>query len=192
MSCWYLVNNLIWPKYFTNMDSFWNKGISLSKGYILEEIVVRSRANLTRCMVYLPNTPENQRRFILNHPKWKSRIMVFSHSHHSFTPLKTKMTGWKIPMFNRKYIDSFIHGGFSIAMLVFRGVFRVFEPPPPTRHTCICTCSGWVNFTSEKGLEDGLPMDVSGALNLWGSYPHWRIYFRPFIGGWVPSGWFSG
>ena len=30
------------------------------------------------------------------------------------------MAGWKIPVFNMKYI--FIHGGFSIAMLVFGGV----------------------------------------------------------------------
>ena len=30
------------------------------------------------------------------------------------------MTGWKIPIFNRKYIDSNV--GFSIAMLVFVGL----------------------------------------------------------------------
>ena len=29
----------------------------------------------------------------------------------TYTPHKTNMTGWKVPMFNRKYI--FIHGGFS-------------------------------------------------------------------------------
>ena len=37
------------------------------------------------------------------------------------TPLKSNMTGWKIPIFNRTCI--FIQGGFSIVMLVFRGVF---------------------------------------------------------------------
>ena len=32
---------------------------------------------------------------------------------------KTNLAGWKTTMFNRKYI--FIHGGFSIAILVFVG-----------------------------------------------------------------------
>ena len=35
------------------------------------------------------------------------------------TPLKTNMTGWKLPMFNRKYI--FIHGGFPASHVSFFG-----------------------------------------------------------------------
>ena len=34
-------------------------------------------------------------------------------------PLKTNMTNWKIPIFNRRYI--FIHGCFSIVLVSFRG-----------------------------------------------------------------------
>ena len=41
----------------------------------------------------------------------------FSWTNRITTPLKTKMTGWKIPMFNRECM--FIHGGFSIVMFVF-------------------------------------------------------------------------
>ena len=37
---------------------------------------------------------------------WWSRKMTY-------TPLKTNVTGWKITNFNGKYIDIFIHGGFS-------------------------------------------------------------------------------
>ena len=36
------------------------------------------------------------------------------------TPPKTNIAGWNIPMFNRKYI--FIHGPFSMAMLVYQRV----------------------------------------------------------------------
>ena len=39
-------------------------------------------------------------------------------------PRKTKMTGWKIPMFNRKYI--FIHGGFSIVNRPFSGEYVLY------------------------------------------------------------------
>ena len=42
------------------------------------------------------------------------------------TSLKTNMTGREIPIFNEKYI--FIHGGFSIAMLVFGRGYPNFEP----------------------------------------------------------------
>jgi len=45
------------------------------------------------------------------------------HRKKGITPLKTNMTGWKIPIFNRKYI--FIHGGFSIVMLVCVGLLSV-------------------------------------------------------------------
>ena len=37
------------------------------------------------------------------------------------TPLKTNMTGWNIPIFNRKYIDSFMGNFAAIVMLGFKG-----------------------------------------------------------------------
>ena len=65
-----------------------------------------------------------------------------------YTLRKTNMTGWKITIFNRIYI--FIHGWFSIVMLVFWGEYFVvswviqqkvcllgtqnFQPYQPDRH----------------------------------------------------------
>ena len=46
-----------------------------------------------------------------------------------YTPLKTNMTGWKIPMFNRKYINSFMvdfpasHVSFRVGIYIYMSMY---------------------------------------------------------------------
>ena len=50
--------------------------------------------------------PQSQKQFWKNPRQPKNQLMLL------YTPLKTNMTNWKIPMFNRKS-SIFIHAGFS-------------------------------------------------------------------------------
>ena len=59
-----------------------------------------------------------------NPESWSFRILTI-HLH----PWKLRWRAGKSPC-SIGNTSSFIHGGFSVAMLVFRVVFRVFEPPP--------------------------------------------------------------
>ena len=96
-----------------------------------------------------------------NPESWSFRILTI-HLH----PWKLRWRAGKSPWINRKY-NIFIHSWwvFHCHVSFFQGIFQgLWTPQPGTPAFALVV--GESISPPRKGFQDGLPMDVSGALNL--------------------------